>query len=112
VIFAGLDVHAAQTSAARELGIDLRVVTPGPSHARRLLVEAAQHYRRPPRLGVGLERRQAGQDPRVCAVAWRAQQRLYHQWQRLHTDRRKPFGVVVVACGRQLSALWEAATIT
>ncbi|HSJ46278.1 MAG TPA: transposase [Euzebyales bacterium] len=85
----------------------------GPSHARRLLVEAAHHYRRPPRLGVALQRRQAGADPRVCAVAWRALQRLYRQWQRLHTQRRRPSGVVAVACARELSAfLWEAATIT
>ena len=84
----------------------------GPSHARRLLVEAAHHYRRPPRLGVALQRRQAGADPRVCDVAWRAH-RLYRQWQRLHTQRRRPSGVVTVACARELSAfLWEAATIT
>jgi len=49
----------------------------------------------------------------VCAVAWRAQQRLYRQWQRLHTHRRKPPGVVAVACARELSAfVWEAATMT
>jgi transposase len=85
----------------------------GPGHARRLLVEAAHHYRRPPRVGVALQRRQHGQDPRVCAIAWRAQQRLYRQWQRLHTQRRKPSGVVAVACARELSAfLWEAATMT
>lgn len=85
----------------------------GPPHARRLLVEAAHHYRRPPRLGVTLQRRQADQDPRVCQVAWRAQQRLYRQWQRLHAQRRKPAGVVAVACARELSAyLWEAAVRT
>jgi len=85
----------------------------GPAHARRLLVEAAHHYRRPPHVGVTLQRRQAGQHPRVCAVAWRAQQRLHRQWQRLHTQRRKPAGVVAVACARELSAfLWEAATMT
>ena len=89
------------------------ITTAGPSHARRLLVEAAHHYRRRPHIGVTLERRQVGADPRVCAVAWRAQQRLYRQWQRLHVGRRKPSGVVAVACARELSAfLWQAATIT
>ena len=84
----------------------------GPPHARRLLVEAAHHYRRSPRVSVTLARRQDGQDPRVCAVAWRAQQRLYRQWQRLYHQRRKPSGVVAVACARELSAfLWEAATM-
>jgi transposase len=44
----------------------------GSPHARRLLVEAAHHYRRPPRVGDDLARRQRGQDPRVLEVAWRA----------------------------------------
>ena len=85
----------------------------GPAHARRLLIEAAHHYRRPPRVGATLQRRQTGQDPRVCDVAWRAQQRLYRQWQRLHIQRRKPSGVVTVACARELSSfLWEAAMLS
>jgi transposase len=83
----------------------------GPTHARRLLVEAAHHYRYQPHVGATLARRQAGQDPRVIEIAWRAQRRLNQRWQHLHTERRKPAGVVAVACARELSAfLWEAAT--
>ena len=76
----------------------------GPGHARRLLVEAAQHYRYPPRIGPTLARRQAGQDPRVIAIAWRAQRRLHQRWQHLHHDRRKPAGVVAIAVARELAA--------
>jgi transposase len=84
----------------------------GPSHARRLLVEAAQHSARPPKRSGDLRRRQEGQDPRVCAVAWRAQRRLHSRWAHLRTDRGKPTGKVIVACARELSGfLWEAATI-
>jgi transposase len=84
----------------------------GPGHARRLLVEAAHHYRYPPRVGETLARRQQGQDPRVIEIAWRAQRRLNQRWRRLHTDRRKPAGVVAIACARELAAfLWEAATL-
>ena len=84
----------------------------GPQHARRLLVEAAHHYRRPPRIGEKLARRQAGQDPRVIAIAWRAQQRLHQRWQHLHHHRRKPSAVVAIACARELANfLWEAATL-
>jgi transposase len=84
----------------------------GPTHARRLLVEAAHHYHRHPYLGETLARRQAGADPRIIAVAWRAQQRLYHRWQHLREQRRKPAGVVAVACARELATfLWEAATL-
>jgi transposase len=84
----------------------------GSPHARRLLVEAAQHYRKQPAITDGLARRQAGQDPRVIEIAWRAQRRLHQRWQRLHHERRKPAGVVAIAVARELAAfLWEAATL-
>lgn len=84
----------------------------GPSHARRLLVEAAHHYRYPPRIGKTLGRRQSGQDPRVIAIAWRAQRRLHSRWQHLRHQRRKPAGVTAIAVARELAAfLWEAATL-
>jgi transposase len=84
----------------------------GPGHARRLLVEAAHHYRYQPRIGDTLTRRQQGQDARVIEVAWRAQRRLHQRWQHLHRQRRKPAGVVAIACARELAAfLWEAATL-
>lgn len=84
----------------------------GPGHARRLLVEAAHHYRYPPRIGATLARRQQGQDARAIEIAWRAQRRLHHRWQHLYHQRRKPAGVVAIACARELAAfLWEAATL-
>ena len=85
---------------------------PAPGHARRLLVEAAHHYRNQPAIGETLARRQDGQDPRVIEIAWRAQRRLHQRWQHLHDERRKPAGVVAIAVARELAAfLWEAATL-
>jgi transposase len=84
----------------------------GPPHARRLLVEAAHHYRHRPIVGQAVARRQAGADPRVIEIAWRAQRRLHQRWGHLHHERRKPAGVVAIACARELAAfLWEAATL-
>jgi transposase len=84
----------------------------GSPHARRLLVEAAQHYRKPPAISQTLARRQDGQDPRVTAIAWRAQQRLHQRWTHLHYERKKPAGVVAIAVARELAGfLWEAATL-
>jgi transposase len=84
----------------------------GSTHARRLLVEAAHHYRHRPAIGDTLARRQHGQDPRVIEVAWRAQRRLHARWQVLAGQRRKPAGVVAIACARELAAFcWEAATL-
>ena len=82
----------------------------GPGHARRLLVEAAQHYRHRPHVGVALTRRQAGQDPRVVACAWRAQRRLHQRWQHLHATRGKHANIVTIAVARELATFcWEAA---
>lgn len=84
----------------------------GPSHSRRLLVEGAHHYRHRPRLDERLARRQAGQDARVCQIAWRAQRRLHARWRRLALERGKSAGVVAVACARELATfLWEAAVL-
>ena len=84
----------------------------GPTHARRLLVEAAHHYRRRPRISYELAARQAGQDPRVVEIAWRAQRRLHSRWAHLAGERGKPTGTVAVACARELAAFcWEAATL-
>jgi transposase len=84
----------------------------GPTHARRLLVEAAHHYTRHPNVGTELRRRQEGQDLRVCQIAWRAQRRIHAHWSHLRIHRGKPAGKVTVACARELACfLWEAATI-
>ena len=84
----------------------------GPTHARRLLVEASHHYRRRPAVGEGLAARQAGQDPRVVQIAWRAQRRLHARWAHLGERRGKPTGTIAVACARELAAFcWEAATL-
>ena len=97
------------TDSKRRLG---SITKAGSSHARRLLVEAAWHYRRPPRVGETLKRRQRGVDPRVLAIAWRCQQRLYDRHRKLRDERRKPAGVVNIACARELACfVWEAATI-
>jgi transposase len=41
----------------------------GSGHGRRLLVEAAWHYRRAPAKGQALKRRQAGQPAHVIAIS-------------------------------------------
>ena len=50
----------------------------GSTHARRLLVEAAWHYRRAPAKGQALRRRQDGQPPDIIEIAWQAQRRLHN----------------------------------
>jgi transposase len=89
-----------------------QITKAGPPHARRLLVEAAHHYRHRPAVGLHLAARQDGQDPRVVQIAWRAQQRLHQRWNHLAGARGKRTGTVAIACARELAAFcWEAATL-
>jgi transposase len=80
----------------------------GSAHGRRLLIEAAWHYRRPPRISLTLKRRQAGQAPAAIDAAWRAQQRLHRRWAHLDARRGKKRTTVAVAVARELSCfVWE-----
>ena len=82
----------------------------GNSHVRRLLVEAAWHSRRRPKVGYELARRQRGHDAVVVERSWRCQQRLYQRWQRM-AGRGKPQQKIVVACARELAGfVWAIAT--
>jgi transposase len=84
----------------------------GSRHARRLLVEAAWHYRRPPRKGTTLQRRQQDQPAQTISISWKAQQRLHHIWQRLDTQRGKRKTLVAVAVARHLAGFCWAITNT
>ena len=82
----------------------------GSTHARRLLIEAAWHYRRPPRVSLTLKRRQAGQPPTAIDAAWRAQLRLHRRWSHLDAQRGKKRTTVAVAVARELACfVWEIA---
>jgi transposase len=82
----------------------------GSSHARRLLVEAAWHYRRHPSLSVDLRRRQKGQPAAAIETAWRAQLRLHGRWAHLDGARAKKRTTVAVAVARELACfVWEIA---
>ena len=85
----------------------------GSPHARRLLVEAAHHYRHKPAVYKTLAARQHGQDPRACEIGWRCQQRLHRQWQRLRLERGKPANVVTIALARELATfIWEVGQLS
>lgn len=82
----------------------------GSAHARRLLVEAAWHYRRAPSVSLALRRRQKGQPPAAIEAAWRAQLRLHRRWSHLDATRAKKRTTVAVAVARELACfVWEIA---
>jgi transposase len=103
----GLTPSLSQSGESSRQG---QITKTGSILARRLLVESAWHYSRPPRLGATLANRQAGQPDHVLAISNRAQQRL-HKVNRTMRARGKPHNVTVVACARELACfLWAAAT--
>jgi transposase len=82
----------------------------GSRHARRLLVEAAWHYRRAPAKGQALRRRQDGQPAHIIEISWQAQRRLRRVWERLDTQRGKRRTIVAVAVARELTGFcWALA---
>jgi len=82
----------------------------GNSHARRVLVEAAWHYRHRPTIGRALANRSQGQPDEIVSHAWRAQQRLHRRYRHLlGHGKRTPVAVAAVA--RELVGfIWAAMT--
>ena len=106
--YLGLVPSEDSSGQRRRLG---QITKTGSRHARRLLIEAAWHYRRPPARGAALTRRQHGQSAPVIALAWNAQQRLHRTWRRLDTQRGKRRTIVAVAVARELAGFcWAIAT--
>ncbi|MBN2358362.1 MAG: IS110 family transposase, partial [Deltaproteobacteria bacterium] len=79
----------------------------GNSHVRRLLVQAAWHYRLRPSHSYALNKRREGQPSWVIAQADKAQLRLHQRYRHL-TSRGKPTSKAVIALTRELVGfLWS-----
>jgi transposase len=104
--YVGLVPSEATTGQQRRLG---SITKTGSGHARRLLVEAAWHYRPRPRIGRALADRQTDQPPEAIAVAWSAQRRLHRTWTRLE-QRAKRRTIIAVAAARELTGFVWAIT--
>jgi transposase len=104
-----LGVTPSEHSSGRQRKLG-PITKSGSQHARRLLVEAAWHYRRAPGVSTNLRRRQSDADPRIVALSWKAQRRLHHVWSRME-QRGKRRAIIAVAAARELAGLcWAIAT--
>jgi transposase len=104
--YVGLVPSENTTGQQRRLG---SITKTGSGHARRLLVEAAWHYRARPNIGRGLSERQESQPPEAIATAWSAQRRLHRTWARLEA-RAKRRTIIAVAAARELTGFCWAIT--
>ena len=101
-------VPSERSSGARERRGG--ITKAGNSRLRRVLIEAAHHYRHQPRLSNRQRALQRDLDPRVLEIAWKAQLRLSRRYTRL-TSKSKPAGKVVTAVARELVGfIWAIAT--
>lgn len=79
----------------------------GNAHARWMMIEAAQHYRLPPKVSQQLTERQRGQPREACALGWKAQTRLYKRHWQL-AARGLMSGKIQVAIARELTGfVWN-----
>jgi transposase len=104
--YVGLVPSESTTGEQRRLG---SITKTGSRHARRLLVEAAWHYRHRPSVGKALAERQADQPAAAVGVSWSAQRRLHRTWVRLRAKGKRPV-VVAVAAARELAGFCWAIT--
>ena len=106
--FLGLTPSEDSTGERRRLGA---ITKTGNTHARRLLVEAAWHQRRPLRASAVLERRRRDQSAAVRSQADHSARRLHQRWHALES-RGKRRTIVAVAVARELAGhCWALATM-
>ncbi len=102
--FLGLVPGEHSSGARRRQGA---ITKCGNSHARWMLVECAQHYRKAPKISSALTTRQEGQPRKVKELSWRMQNRLHKRYVKLKA-RGKRENKVIVAVARELCAfIWE-----
>ena len=93
--YLGLVTNERTTGKTRRQGA---ITKCGNGHARLFLIEAAHHYRIPPKISKELSRRQEGHTRRVRQIAWIAQNRLHRRtWKLLNRGVITPKVVVVIA---------------
>ena len=106
--YLGLVPSEHSSGESRRLG---SITKSGSRHARRLLVEAAHHYRVKPALSTTIARRQEDQPPEAIAIAWTAPRRLHRTHRRMR-ERNKRAGVRTIAVARELAGFcWAVALI-
>ena len=101
--FLGLVTNENSTGTKRRQGA---ITKCGNGHARMFLIEAAHHYRLPPKISKELSRRQERHSRRILQISWIAQNRLYRRtWKLMSRGLSTP--KIVVAVARELSGfIW------
>jgi transposase len=103
--FLGLTPSEHSSGRSRTQG---GITKSGNAHCRRVLTEAAWHYRLKPLVSEAMQKRQEKQKKEVRLTAWKAQQRLHKRFKQL--SGRKKSVVAVTAVARELAGfVWAIA---
>lgn len=102
--FVGLVPREASSGGKRRQG---GITGAGNRHLRRLLIEAAWHYRHKPQVGRALRLRRRGQPPGVIARADRTLRRLTLRQRRMTYQGKHPSLVTVAVARELLGNLWH-----
>jgi transposase len=101
--YLGLIPSEHSSGATRRQGSITRT---GNRRVRRLLVEAATHYRHLPNMSPALRRRNEGVSDGVRRIAWRAQHRLHQRLGRLKRRGKSPQKAVVAVARELAGFIW------
>jgi transposase len=82
----------------------------GNAHLRRIVVEAAWSYRRPPCIWYGLRRRQESISEEIKAIAWKAQHRLHKHYRKLGAAGKKQRKIATAVARELLGFIWALGT--
>jgi transposase len=104
--YVGLIPSEQSTGETRRLG---PITKTGNAHLRYVLVEAAWHYRRQPRISKALRDRSVGVAPGVCAIAWKAQKRLHQRLTRLIGRGKNPCEAATAVARELAGFIWAIA---
>jgi transposase len=104
VAFLGLQPSEASSGPRLRRG---PITKAGNAEARRVLIEAAWCYRRPPQVSKAIEARRESLPAVLRAKAWKTHNRLYRRYWHLRKAGNKSSRIAVVAVARELvGAVW------
>ena len=89
-----------------------KITKAGNAHLRRVLVEAAWHYRHRANSGQSIKKRRKGQAAALVSIAERAEQRLNRKFRRMVDRYNKKPVIAAVAVARELAGfIWAIGQI-
>jgi transposase len=102
--FVGLVPSEESTGTKRRQG---SITKCGNNHARWMMVECSQHFRKAPKISRALSQRQIGQSKAVKELSWRMQNRLNTRYVKMKARKIRETKVIVAIARELCGFIWE-----